>query len=153
MSGSGISWAYANLHLAPDRKPCQHPTTLVFYRQDALPAAQPTASKHWRQLNSNNQSIESGKHMNNFHCHVLPHSSRVTPGEVALLIGKPLRITGPQATHINNVKALARHQQLSMWDGETMVVNSLTWLTVQEINQQSPGDINWQHNKQRCNTS
>ena len=26
----------------------QHPTTPFFYRPDALPAAQPTASKHWR---------------------------------------------------------------------------------------------------------
>ena len=37
---------YASLHLAPDRQPRQHPTTQVFYRPDALPAAQPTASKH-----------------------------------------------------------------------------------------------------------
>ena len=34
---------YASLHLAPDRQPRQHPTTLFFYRPDALPAAQPTA--------------------------------------------------------------------------------------------------------------
>jgi len=27
-------------------QPCQHPTTQFFYRPDALPAAQPTASKH-----------------------------------------------------------------------------------------------------------
>ena len=37
---------YASLHLAPDRQPCQHPAAQVFYRPDALPAAQPTASKH-----------------------------------------------------------------------------------------------------------
>jgi len=37
---------YANLHLAPDRQPHQHPTNSDFYRPDALPAAQPTASKH-----------------------------------------------------------------------------------------------------------
>ena len=37
---------YASLHLAADRYPRQHPTT--FYRPDSLPAAQPTASKHWR---------------------------------------------------------------------------------------------------------
>ena len=30
------------------RQTCQHPTTQFFYRPDALPAAQPTASKHWR---------------------------------------------------------------------------------------------------------
>jgi len=41
---------YASLHLAPDRQPCQHPTTQFFYRPDALPVAQPTVSKHWRQL-------------------------------------------------------------------------------------------------------
>jgi len=48
VSGFSISWPYANLYLAPDRWPCQHPTT-HFYRPDALPAAKPTVSKHWRQ--------------------------------------------------------------------------------------------------------
>ena len=41
MSGSGISWPSASLHLAPDRQPCQHPTTPSFYTPDALPVAQP----------------------------------------------------------------------------------------------------------------
>ena len=41
---------YASLHLAPDRQPQQHPTTLFFYRPDAVPATQPTASKQWRQI-------------------------------------------------------------------------------------------------------
>ena len=45
---------YASLHLAPYRQPRQYPTTLFFYRPDALPAAQPTASKHWRH-NINNK--------------------------------------------------------------------------------------------------
>jgi len=48
VSGSGISWAI--------RKSASHPRQItmpasnhsVFYRPDALPAAQPTASKHWR---------------------------------------------------------------------------------------------------------
>ena len=35
---------HASLHLTPDRQPRQHP------RPDALPAAQPTASKHWRPM-------------------------------------------------------------------------------------------------------
>jgi len=43
VSGSGISWAICK------SAPRQHPTT-VFYRLDALPAAQPTASKYWRQI-------------------------------------------------------------------------------------------------------
>ena len=39
---------YASLHLAQEiTMPAPH--HLVFYRPDALPAAQPTASKHWRQ--------------------------------------------------------------------------------------------------------
>jgi len=36
---------YASLHLAPDRHHASSPP-LSFYRPDALPAAQPTASKH-----------------------------------------------------------------------------------------------------------
>ena len=48
MSGSGISWAVRKS--APRSR--QITTTAshhsVFYRLDALPAAQPTASKHWR---------------------------------------------------------------------------------------------------------
>jgi len=46
VSGSGISWAYASLHLASDRITTPVPHNSVFYRPDALPAAQPTASKH-----------------------------------------------------------------------------------------------------------
>ena len=38
-----------NLHLAPDRQPHQHPS-LNFYRQDALPDAQQTVSKHLKTL-------------------------------------------------------------------------------------------------------
>ena len=49
VSGSGISSAICK------SAPCSRQTTTpalhhsVFYRPDALPAAQPTASKHWRQ--------------------------------------------------------------------------------------------------------
>jgi len=49
VSGSGISWAICK------SAPCSRQITMpalhhsVFYRPDALPAAQPTVSKHWRQ--------------------------------------------------------------------------------------------------------
>ena len=49
VSGSGISWAICK------SAPCSRQITMpaphhsVFYRTDALTAAQPTASKHWRQ--------------------------------------------------------------------------------------------------------
>ena len=57
MSGSGISWA------PYQSAPCSRQTTTpaphhsVFYRPDALPATQPTASKHWGQLKLNNKSV------------------------------------------------------------------------------------------------
>ena len=40
---------YASLHCAPDRLTMPAPRHSVVYMPDALPAAQPTASKHWRQ--------------------------------------------------------------------------------------------------------
>ena len=49
VSGSGISWAICK-SASRSRQitmPASHHS--FFYRQDALPAAQPTASKHWRQ--------------------------------------------------------------------------------------------------------
>jgi len=48
VSGSGICCAICKSAPHP-RQPRQHPTTQFFYRPDALPATQPTASKHWRQ--------------------------------------------------------------------------------------------------------
>jgi len=48
VSGSGVSWAICK------SAPCSRQITMptphhsVFYRLDALPAAQPTVSKHWR---------------------------------------------------------------------------------------------------------
>jgi len=42
--------SYASLHLAPHRQPCQHPTAQFFYKPDALPAAQPTVSKHLKHV-------------------------------------------------------------------------------------------------------
>ena len=49
VSGSGISWAISKS--APRSRQITTPALhhSVFYRPDALPAAQPTASKHWRQ--------------------------------------------------------------------------------------------------------
>jgi len=48
VSGSGISWAICKS--APRSRQITMPAShhSVFYRPDALPATQPTASKHWR---------------------------------------------------------------------------------------------------------
>ena len=50
VSGSGISWATCKSapHSRQITTPAPHHS--VFYEPDALPAAQPTASKHWRQM-------------------------------------------------------------------------------------------------------
>ena len=48
VSGSGISWAICKSAPRSRQKTTPAPHRSVFYRPDALPAAQPTASKHWR---------------------------------------------------------------------------------------------------------
>ena len=50
MSGSGISWAICKSAPCSRQITTPLPHHSVFYRPDALPAAQPTASKHWRTL-------------------------------------------------------------------------------------------------------
>ena len=48
VSGRGISWAICKSAPRSSRITMPVPHHSVFYRPDALPAAQPTASKHWR---------------------------------------------------------------------------------------------------------
>ena len=48
VSGSGISWATRKPAPRSRQTTTPAPHHSVFYRPDALPAAQPTASKHWR---------------------------------------------------------------------------------------------------------
>jgi len=48
MSGSGISWATCKSALHPRQITTPTSQHSVFYRPDALPTAQPTASKQWR---------------------------------------------------------------------------------------------------------
>ena len=61
VSGSGISWAVCKS--APCSRQINMPTPhhSVFYMPDALPAAQPTASKHWMhmQISLNNIKCRS----------------------------------------------------------------------------------------------
>ena len=47
MSGSGISWAVCKSAPRSRQITTPAPHRSVFYRPDVLPAAQPTASKHW----------------------------------------------------------------------------------------------------------
>ena len=48
VSGSGISWAVCKSALRSRQVTTPAPHHSFFYRPDVLPAAQPTASKHWR---------------------------------------------------------------------------------------------------------
>ena len=48
VGGSGISWAICKSAPRSRQITTPAPHHSVFYRQDALPAAQPTTSKHWR---------------------------------------------------------------------------------------------------------
>ena len=51
VSGSGISWAICKSAPRSRQITMPAPHHSVFYRPDALPAAQPTVSKHWRHWN------------------------------------------------------------------------------------------------------
>ena len=51
VSGSGISWAVCKSAPCSRQITTPAPHHSVFYRPDALPATQPTASKHWRDCN------------------------------------------------------------------------------------------------------
>jgi len=68
VSGSGISWAICKSVSRSRQITTPAPHCSVFYRPDAIPATQPTASKHWRHIvhicnhnnnnkNNNNNSI------------------------------------------------------------------------------------------------
>ena len=48
VSGSGISWAICKSASSYRQITTPTPHNSIFYRPDALPATQPTASKHWR---------------------------------------------------------------------------------------------------------
>jgi len=53
VSGNGISWAICKSAPRSRQITTPAPHHSVFYRPDALPVAQPTVSKYWRQRNRN----------------------------------------------------------------------------------------------------
>ena len=56
VNSSGISWAICKSAPRSRQITTPAPHQSVFYRPDALPAAQPTASKHWRTRSNQIQS-------------------------------------------------------------------------------------------------
>jgi len=65
VSGSGISWAICKSAPRSRQTTTPAPHHSVFYRPDALPAAQPTAWMHWRQMiktmNDSDKSLPGGE--------------------------------------------------------------------------------------------
>ena len=61
---------YASLHLAPDRQPCQHPTTQFFHRLDRMPFLPP---------NQQRQSTE-GISTEGFYTHTHTRLTALFPG-------------------------------------------------------------------------
>ena len=59
VSGSGISWAICKSAPRSRQITMPAPHHSVFYRPDALPATQPTASKHWRQTTTTTENCKT----------------------------------------------------------------------------------------------
>ena len=66
VSGSGISWAVCKSAPRSRQITMPAPHQSVFYRPDALPAAQPTASKHWRQYEMDITAASENQTLANF---------------------------------------------------------------------------------------
>ena len=76
VSGSGISW-----DICKSAPRCRQITTpaprhSVFYRLDALPAAQPTVSKHWRHLSEKHQICSKSDNADRTACCITTGSLR-----------------------------------------------------------------------------
>ena len=56
VNGNGISWAICKSAPCSRQITTPAPHHSVFYRPDALPAASPTVSKHWRHNTTNNNN-------------------------------------------------------------------------------------------------
>jgi len=76
-SGNGIRWVVCKFAPRSRQITMPAPHYSVFYRPDALPAAQPTASKHWRQCITtvliiktvtvpNSQNVKDSSHGNKY---------------------------------------------------------------------------------------
>ena len=98
MSDSGISWDICESATRSRQVSVPAPHHSVFYRPDALPAAQPTASKHWRQVNSILK-----KHLWKYHVVKIVASvcSKVSRKRYEIDISLCRRITFPLLTHLH----------------------------------------------------
>ena len=90
VSGSGISWAVCKSAPCSRQITPPAPHHSVFYRPDALPVAQPTVSKHWRQKHTHTDNIvKKGKGS--------PYSTaeRRVPEPIPVLGSQPAGVINP----------------------------------------------------------
>ena len=78
VSGSGISCAVCKSAPRSRQITTPAPHHLGFYRPDALPAAQPTASKHWRRY-TGYSSLQQASPLHELTCHMGSHSVTCHP--------------------------------------------------------------------------
>ena len=100
MSGSGISWAVCKSAPRQITTPATHHS--VFNRMDALPAVQPTASKHWRPTDREMQnkpvagvyhrhhSTSTGAQHQHYHCSMTWREPHCVAGQMTWCT-QPLR--------------------------------------------------------------
>ena len=72
VSGSGISWAICKSAHHSRQITTLAPPPLSFYRPDALPAAQPTVSKQWRQTWTKMRTVIVILIIEYKHCRLVP---------------------------------------------------------------------------------
>ena len=77
VSGSGISWAMCKSASRSRQTTTSEPHHKFFYRPDALPAAQPTVPKHWRQI-TNHVTLQILEIQTHTHTHLTAAFSRTT---------------------------------------------------------------------------
>jgi len=113
VSGSGIRWAICKSEHRSRQITTPAPHHSVFYRPDALPAAQPTASKHWRH-NYQHQTIEN--------CNFASGGDGVVAQRqgVGLAI-KRSRVRSPAGARLRNDSGQVVHTQLPRFDADTLV--------------------------------
>ena len=97
VSGSGISWTICKS--APSSRQMPAPHHSVFYRPDALPAAQPTLSKHWRLLPNNTGEQFNAQHIVNLLNH---HFQSIHPQQ-QLHLYKKMNSNHWSRVHLNSL--------------------------------------------------
>ena len=117
VSGSGISWDICKSATRSRQITMPAPHCSVFYRPDALPAAQSTASKHWRHLKTalGHKLHPSQLVLTDFIGH--PHPSPPVPAGICFYPHSSSKLTGYRfsATGNNNNVSICHPSVFHFW--------------------------------------